>query len=207
MSRSSHEKTEKPDISPSTVFVAGFFLELGLVIPAAIIGWWSVGIPFPFRLLLTPEALLWGLGATLPMVVLAFLLTASRVRKLGPFRRIYERVTDLLGEAILAMSTQEMVLLAAAAGIGEEVLFRGSIQTALGRWGLWGASLLFGVLHALTPAYFVLATLMGLYLGWLFQAADNLLAPVLVHWLYDAVALWLLRRQLERDDLEERNSE
>jgi membrane protease YdiL (CAAX protease family) len=192
----------KPDLRPRTIFLAGFFLELGLVLPAMLISWWSERVPFNFRLLFTMDALRWGLGATVPMVVLAFVLTASGVREIGPFRRIFDRLRDLLGDALVGMSVQEMVLLAAAAGIGEEVLFRGSIQTAMGRWGLEGASVLFGALHALTPAYFVLATLMGFYLGWLFKASGNLLAPILVHWIYDAVALWLLRRQIVRESPE-----
>ena len=62
------------------------------------------------------------------------------------------------------------------------------------------ASLLFGVAHALTPAYFVLATLIGFYLGGLYIATGNLLVPVLVHFLYDWLALaWLLSRTPNED--------
>ena len=92
-----------------------------------------------------------------------------------------------------------MLLLAGAAGVGEEALFRGVLQPALGPYGLWISSLLFGVLHALTYTYFLLAALLGLYLGWLFERTDNLLVPVIVHALYDAVALWLLRKRFLED--------
>ena len=192
-------RDDAPELSPRTVFLAGFFVELALVPAAALIGYWLVETPFPFRLAFTPEGLLWGLGATVPMVFLALALTSPAGRRFRPLRGIYERVRDLLGGAIRDMSVEDMILLAAAAGIGEEVLFRGTIQTVLGTWGLIGASLLFGVLHALTPAYFVLATLMGLYLGWVFQASENLLAPILVHWIYDSVALYLLRREIKKE--------
>jgi membrane protease YdiL (CAAX protease family) len=40
---------------------------------------------------------------------------------------------------------------------------------------------------------------MGLYLGWVFQASENLLAPILVHWIYDSVALYLLRREIKKE--------
>jgi len=65
--------------------------------------------------------------------------------------------------------------------------------------GFWATSLAFGLLHALTPAYFVLAALMGAYLGWLQMETGNLLVPIIVHWLYDALAFWLLRRRFAAD--------
>ena len=46
----------------------------------------------------------------------------------------------------------------------------------------------------------LLATLMGYYLGWLCSATGNLLVPIVVHWLYDTLALWLLRREFQKDD-------
>ena len=100
------------------------------------------------------------------------------------------------------------ILLSAAAGIGEEVLFRGTLQTLFGiTWGLWVTSVIFGLVHAVTPAYFAMATVMGLYLGWVHIASDNLLAPILVHWLYDAVALYLLRKQWRQEAEEDSKRE
>jgi membrane protease YdiL (CAAX protease family) len=82
------------------------------------------------------------------------------------------------------------------------MLFRGLLQPAIaGLWagpaGVWlglaGASLLFGLAHAVTRAYVVLAALVGAYLGGLWLATGNLLVPVVAHGLYDfAAILWLL---------------
>ena len=52
------------------------------------------------------------------------------------------------------------------AGIGEELLFRGVVQALLERWlGPWialgVASILFGLVHALTPTYALLAAFAG----------------------------------------------
>jgi membrane protease YdiL (CAAX protease family) len=56
------------------------------------------------------------------------------------------------------------------------------------------ASAVFGLLHAITPTYAILATVMGAYLGVVWIASGNLLAPIVAHALYDFVALvWLLR--------------
>jgi membrane protease YdiL (CAAX protease family) len=77
------------------------------------------------------------------------------------------------------------------------MLFRGFLQawleTMLGSLGgLLVASFLFGAAHPITAGYVVIATLMGGYLGWLWQASGNLLVPIVTHALYDLVVLRLL---------------
>jgi len=90
-----------------------------------------------------------------------------------------------------------VALVAALAGVGEEALFRGVVQTALlDRLPAWAAvaatAALFGLAHFLSLTYALLASLVGAYLGWLHLATGNLLAPILAHALYDFVALRLL---------------
>jgi len=91
-----------------------------------------------------------------------------------------------------------LAALAIMAGIGEELLFRGVLQGGLENplgtwWALLIASLLFGLAHALTPAYFVLATLMGVYLGLIYVWTSNLLIVIVIHALYDWLALLYYR--------------
>jgi membrane protease YdiL (CAAX protease family) len=88
-------------------------------------------------------------------------------------------------------------LISLAAGVGEELLFRGLLQAAIADWlhpwaGLGIASLVFGLAHSITRTYAVLATLLGAYLGGLWLACDNLLAPMITHALYDFLALLYL---------------
>jgi membrane protease YdiL (CAAX protease family) len=91
-------------------------------------------------------------------------------------------------------------MISLAAGLGEEALFRGVLQSVLTQAfspsvGLVAASLLFGFAHCVTRAYVVFATLFGLYLGWLTIINDNLLAPIVAHTLYDFAALkYLVKR-------------
>ena len=89
-------------------------------------------------------------------------------------------------------------MIAALAGLGEEMLFRGVIQAAVGGWiggdaGQWialaAAAVLFALAHSITVMYLVLAGLIGLYLGGLWLATGNLLVPIIAHGLYDFVAL------------------
>lgn len=87
-----------------------------------------------------------------------------------------------------------LFLVALLAGVGEELLFRGVIQGGLdGVLGPWPAlvlaSILFGAMHALSKAYFVLATVMGFYMGLIYLWTGNLLIPILIHFLYDWIVL------------------
>ncbi|MBI4600866.1 MAG: CPBP family intramembrane metalloprotease [Planctomycetes bacterium] len=187
---------EPPALSARAVLLAGFTLELSLILVAAVLGWGTRGVPFPFRFQLDLEGLAWGLGATAPMGVLAIALTSPAADRIGWLRRINEVVTRLLGDAVRELSVLELLCLAAAAGLGEEVLFRGVLQQVAGAWGLWIASLVFGLLHALTPGYFLMTTGIGVYLGWVQVFSGNLLAPVIVHGAYDAIALCRFRQRL-----------
>lgn len=142
------------------------------------------------------DALVLSILATAPMVVAVLALMQRRWNWVRTLRRIVE---DHLLPLFHDAGPLAVFAVALMAGIGEELLFRGVIQAGLE--GLIGpltalavASLLFGLAHALTTAYFVLTCLMGLYLGWLYQATGNLLLPIMVHFLYDWVVLaWYLR--------------
>lgn len=138
------------------------------------------------------DALL-GAVAILPMLG-AFWL-ARPLRKL---------VVEALGPALALCTWYDLVLLAALAGFGEELLFRGTLQPWIGRLhpaaGLIGVNVLFGLLHALTPAYAMMAALFGLYLSWLAAGPGepNLLRPIVAHALYDYLAFVLVVREYRR---------
>lgn len=132
-----------------------------------------------------------GLLATIPLLLSLWLFVnagSSWARELHVFVR--DKVVPLFAST----PGWGIMLVALAAGIGEELLFRGVIQTGLesltGPWGgLIIASVLFGLVHAMTRAYFIATTIIGLYLGLLYQWTGNLLVPIVVHFLYDWVAL------------------
>lgn len=192
---------ESRDFKNYNLFTVGFIFELALVGVAALIGYLVKGYPFPFELNLDLRGLWLGLLATVPPVVFALFSTSRVGTSLPPLRGVYDRVKMILGEPLLRMSGTEMILLAAAAGVGEEILFRGVIQGLFSDpvWGLTVTSVIFGLLHALTTMYFLIATAIGLYLGWLYQVTDHLLVPIVVHWLYDAVALFLFRQRFREE--------
>jgi membrane protease YdiL (CAAX protease family) len=109
------------------------------------------------------------------------------VRWLREFR---QQVVPLLATFLGHLQWSEMVAISALAGFSEEVFFRGILQPEI---GLGPASLIFGLLHAVSVPYMVWATLMGAYLGWLLQFTQNLWVPIMTHTLIDLVGLWYIR--------------
>ena len=96
-------------------------------------------------------------------------------------------------------SWSEIALVSLSAGVGEEMLFRGVIQTSIGTWlGMaWGlvlSSLLFGFFHPISLTYMIIASILGVYLGAVLIADGNLLTSMVVHALYDFAALGYLLR-------------
>lgn len=161
-------------------------LALLLAVPLGLEPWHA------FRV--SPAMVVAGVIGTVPLI--AALTVSARVAA-GWFEEIHALVRPLIESVFRGRGVLAVIAVSALAGVGEELLFRGVIQSGLsasyGAWpGLLVASVLFGVVHALSRAYFVLATVMGLYLGTLYQVTGNLLLPAIVHGLYDALAIGYL---------------
>lgn len=133
-----------------------------------------------------------GIAAALPLV--AGLILADRL-SLGPLKPLQRLVRRWVLPLFRDYQVWQLLLVSLAAGIGEELLFRGLLQPWLARLtnspvaGLAIASLLFGAAHALSKSYFVLASGIGFYFGWLATASHSLLAPIAAHATYDFAAL------------------
>jgi membrane protease YdiL (CAAX protease family) len=171
-------------------------------------GGWLFGVPIR-------EQFHWGLWeigngllAVLPMLIILCLveLTPGKV-----FQRLRALVDFLIGPLLSSARIPELALLSFAAGLGEEVFFRGFIQTGLLQLlpndglvtgTLWEspavaivvAAILFGAAHPLSPLYIILTAVMGAYLGLLFHWTGNLLIPIVAHGVYDFIALFYLAR-------------
>ncbi|MHB0957406.1 MAG: CPBP family intramembrane glutamic endopeptidase [Pirellulaceae bacterium] len=146
-----------------------------------------------------------GLLATLPLIAGLHLMERHPV---GILRQLRRTVREEVVPLFRGTSAGGLLAISLAAGIGEELLFRGFLQSAIAdRWGpvggLWAgwitASVLFGLCHSLCLAYALLATGIGLVLGGLYLATGSLVAPMTTHAAYDFLALlYLLRAPADR---------
>lgn len=140
-----------------------------------------------------------GILMTIPLGTLAW--TLDQIEEYVP---ALQDVTTATQRSLLALLGSTFkpglglfvaIALGVAAGFGEEMLFRGVFQyelvERLGKIGAVGvSSVVFGLLHAVTPMYAFLATLASFYFGYLYLDTGNLAVPIVTHALYDIGALY-----------------
>jgi membrane protease YdiL (CAAX protease family) len=169
----------------------------GMAIMAFALGAW-LGTPLPPMLKATPMGIASGVAATVPLAALLMLLMRSKHAAVARFR---DEQLDFLSGIGFRLTPWRIFAISLAAGVSEELLFRGFAQS----WtieqygmlaGLAGPSVVFGLLHARNAAYAAIAGLVGLYLGMLFVITGDLVAPIVTHAIYDYIALDVTRRAL-----------
>lgn len=179
----------------SRLILLGVAFEGGMLALALVLGALLGRAPFG-TLRPDPRDALLGLAAVLPLLALLPLIEKARWSPLEGLRRDLDRIVEGL---FARARTADLALLSIMAGLGEEALFRGVIQPAL--QGIWGPAravvatgALFGLAHFVSPSYALYAGLVGVYLGLLLLIPGNILVPIVVHAVYDFVALtWLVR--------------
>jgi uncharacterized protein len=109
--------------------------------------------------------------------------------------------------ARVAPSTADLVVVAVAAGVGEELLFRGTVQPLL---GLWWTSLIFALLHSGVPrsrgraAYGCFVFAVSTALGVLYRRS-GLTAAMSAHAAVDLVFLLWVQWRISRAGASERS--
>lgn len=91
----------------------------------------------------------------------------------------------------------QIVVVAAAAGICEELFFRALLQSWLVQvstpvLGIVLAALVFALMHFVSMTYFVLTLVIGIVLGVTYWLSGSLLGVVVWHFLYDFIAIGVL---------------
>lgn len=156
--------------------------------------------------------LIWGFGVQMPkanigarqaiaigtlLAIVTFLLFTFIYRFGGKFAQALLNDTHRVSGIFGGYSWLHLTCVAVLAGVGEELLFRGFLQTWLGNhfvitWAVLIASVIFGLLHYLSHAYFISATLMSIAFGAAYCMTDSLLMVMVWHGVYDFIALLVL---------------
>lgn len=172
--------------------------EGSLALLGGVIAWFG---SIPLMQLMWPDhvplALVWGALATVPLLAILAATLWCRWKPIARLRHLVTRmVKQIFGEAPL----WQLAAVSLAAGFGEEVLFRGALQPLVAGYtsptiGLCVVGVLFGLVHAASWTYFCMATGVGFYLGGLTLWREEILSAIVVHALYDFIALWCLMRR------------
>lgn len=155
--------------------------------------------PFPGEVRLEAVSITIGLIAIAPMAGLLWWVMRSTLPAIVRFR---EQQITMFAEMGFRLSPLRIALIAAAAGVCEEALFRGVLQGYLTKHApaiiaIVVPNILFAALHARSAIYALLAGVIGVWLGALYWATGNLLAPIIAHAVYDLIALVVTARLVE----------
>jgi membrane protease YdiL (CAAX protease family) len=195
---------DKYPVNPNDFFKKACTFEAALILVALFLG--SIADINPFADLHFSElAVVHGIIGTIPLFMLFQLMEQIQAE---PVEKIKQVLYETLGPGLNRYHWTDLLILASIAGLSEELLFRGVIQPWLeSSWGMTAglvvSNIIFGLAHAVTPLYALLAGLVGLYLSWsLDYGGDrNLLVPIVIHGLYDFLAfIALLRTYRARQD-------
>jgi len=142
-----------------------------------------------------------SLGAGLLFGVVSAAMAVALANNAGPgFRRIRQDF-DLMIGLFSNLRLIDLALISVLAGMCEEALFRGFIQTWIGTWtspvlAIAGAAVIFGLTHAISRPYVVFVTVLGAALGILYHLTGSLASVMLAHAVYDFIALYWGSRML-----------
>jgi membrane protease YdiL (CAAX protease family) len=178
-------------IKPDNFFKTACYFEASLIIVALILGTFADINPFE-NIYFSEKSVMYGILGTLPLYLMFMTMEHMPSPSVQKIRHI---LIDTVGSSLHKKNWADLFILATIAGISEEVLFRGVIQPWMeNSWGMMAgllvSSVLFGLLHAVTPLYAILATSISIYLGLSldYGGERNLLTPIVIHALYDFLA-------------------
>ena len=186
-----------------TIIITQVFL---LFAPAVVMAWlgnWHWRDTFQLRAskpAATGGAVLLGIGLA-PVVAL---VSYFQNKFWPPPETTQKFINELFVPALQAHPFLIPIIVGVFAGVFEELLFRGPIQTALLRkarpaTAITVTAIIFAAAH-LDLHGLPLRTLLGLILGWVVYHTRSILPAVLIHVLYDATQLAIAAWQVHHED-------
>lgn len=161
-------------------------------------GCWLGDVSLWPQLMVSWLTLIAGLVLALPLLVTFFVLKALPFE---PLRRVFRIVHEYFGPAMARCRFAELAFVAIGAGVSEELLFRGLLPAVLANRGtliaLIAPNVLFGILHAATITYAVIASCIGLFFSLCLTIwpETNLVTVIVAHAVYDFVAFVVVARE------------
>ncbi len=190
-------KMSVADICKSLGAQATLFVGLGVLL------WWISDRPLAGFVTVDLKQIALGIGLGLAMIAVA----AATFHGLP---QLAEKLTRLQAKnfAFLEkrLSMPVIIFFSICAGVGEEALFRGGLQTLMGDYvslplAVIFASLIFALIHFAKPLIAVIIFAIGALFGVFYIWSGSLLAVMIGHALYDVYAIWFLQKEMHRLEL------
>ncbi|SFB91360.1 CAAX protease self-immunity [Microbulbifer thermotolerans] len=181
-------------IYPRDIFRLILLLEL-VALVVGLVGVFVSGVQVYWR----RESVYGDTLTGLIFATLSFLLVLWLIRSNSHIGGVLRRHCADLRHFMAACSAVQIVVISLAAGICEEVLFRGFLQSWLSHLsspaaGLLVASLVFALLHYASFIYFAATFLVGIAFGVCYRMTESLLCVAVWHAAYDLFVLTVMLR-------------
>ena len=181
--------TSEPAMSRSGLVLA---LYGGLALTAVLISAGRADVDI-YRIQGTSTPLMLGLSPLLGIAVglLVVLLTRMAVRRFSWARLMHRDFRSVLGPT----QSREILILALASAIGEELLFRGALQPWI---GIWPQAAVFALLHIGPGVRFLpwtaSAFALGIGFGYMVEWTGDLGGPIAAHFVINYLNLHFITR-------------
>ena len=175
------------------------FQAIGMIAIGTWLWDWSGREAERFVSLSAPEVLQ-GFALGLGLIALAFAIFRGLPRLSETLVRMQAETYAFLGPKL---GMPAIVFISLCAGVGEEALFRGGLQTLLGDelgapLAILLSSAVFAAIHLGKPVITALLLVVGAIFGVVYWLTGSLLAVMIGHTLYDIWALRYLHREFVR---------
>jgi len=131
------------------------------------------------------------MGALFGVALFVLMMFIGRYlqRHVSSYYNLIVELRDLFSN----LSWATIIVISVMAGVSEELLFRGVIQSYLisisnPGFGIIVSAFLFGIMHFYNRLYIALTLIVGLFIGWLYYDTQSLLLVVVLHSVYDVLA-------------------
>jgi uncharacterized protein len=168
------------------------FIGVAEALFSLILGWFLGHNPletFKWNL----HAVLWGVVATIPLILMSLAMLRWPVASVEDF--FDKEVVPRLERS----SWSDLALISLSVSVGDEMLSRGVLLASFSHWfglpvGLGLASMLVALVQPISIQYMVMTGVLGLYLGGVWIVCGNILTVMVAHALYEfAVLSYLVR--------------
>ena len=132
--------------------------------------------------------------------IILYIILGSAYLTRNTFMDDLKKRLNALKSSFDVMTNWHLLAIALSAGVAEELLFREVLQNGIKDYigeagGILIASLAFGLAHFISLPYVIFTVVIGLTMGILYEYSGSLVLVMMIHGVYDFIALYIIRHK------------